>query len=1057
MPHGAPNSSAGAETTHAADRLCLGTIEACILGAVAIIPIVYEANSEMLYQIPKAVVLHGLAFILLCALCARWLLRLRSPPTTKVTWGGSLKLPILACVGLAATSLASALFSVDPFTGFFGRFQWKEGWFDLCSLMLFFLAAAGALRSREQQDRLLTTLLVASLPVSICAILQRHHLSEDQGRAYSTLGSAIFLGDYLAPLIPLTLWRLAGQWRWARNSTEGRKAKALSALAYLLLAALQACALFLTNSRGSSLSLLGGLLLWGALSYTLKHRRLMAWGFASLAGLALCLMVASRGPLPSVSLVHLLDRLDQAWPRHGQSISYRTHLWKAAADTATSPEPIRCPDESTDRWQYLRPFIGFGLDNQPFVLLQHLSETDRSPDEVEYDVHNLAWEKWLQLGAFGSMAFISIPVFVFFLAFKRIGMITSRKDTQGYGMALAAGALGGAVAFTAWGGLAFAGIGVQLGCFAGLLVFALVRRNGENFVRPFALAEDQRGFVNVALSSLAICLLCTITEPATVATLMNYWVLLGLLASLAEQNALASSVAAEAAKDTLGAPKKEKLARAQATAAGRQGWRPCLLAALIAAMVLVSLIQNFVAGEPGANLSLFELLGKCLFEPRLVSDFALPVWMAIFSSWLGASWLLTSALTERRGNMPKWSQFGFVAVTSGGIGLLFAVLRAWQMSKIGPLLSPSATPASMVHEAVRYELAFPLYFWSICALLLVGGLLLSQSDLTCSARGPTSKMLLFLCGSCVVVVSAPFVGGVRSVQADVSCHFAEFLQLRGNRPAAIDLYRRAVKLEPHSFFYREQLAYALGTLANFAPDRESFERWNQERESVLESEQGLFVSRSARMLGLACLEWAAGENLQEQIHQLALRASRAFHRATLFDPHNSVVWMENAMVDSLFLGQKEEASREKAKALDLAAHQGCGNLGGYYLERSTFEPRAAQVRSMQALAAILYFREAMRDPKAGEREAFAYKISIADSYLLLKDFKKAVEVWQESLTNAPPEEIWRSEEFQARLELSQTNKSQALRHVESALSKAPPSAIEELTVLKNFMSISSPQ
>src|SRR5580658_9320012 len=320
-------------------KLCRGTIEACILSAVAIIPIVYEPNSEMLYQIPKAVVLHGLAFILLCAVCVQWLLRVRSPPTTKVILEASLTLPMLTCVCLAAISLVSALFSVDPFTSFFGRFQWKEGWFDLCSLMLFFLATAGALQSREQRDRLLTTLLVASLPVSICAILQHHRLAEDQGRAYSTLGFAIFLGDYLAPLIPLTLWRLAGRWRSAWSSPDGRKAKTVGALAYVLLAALQTYALFLTNSRGSSLALLGGLLLWGALSYILKHGRLLAWGLASLAGLALCLMVASRGPLPSLSLVHLLNRIDQAWPQHGQSISYRIHLWRAAAETATSTIP----------------------------------------------------------------------------------------------------------------------------------------------------------------------------------------------------------------------------------------------------------------------------------------------------------------------------------------------------------------------------------------------------------------------------------------------------------------------------------------------------------------------------------------------------------------------------------------------------------------------------------------------------------------------------------------------------------------------------------------------
>jgi tetratricopeptide (TPR) repeat protein len=1039
-------------------RLCAGTIEACILGAVAVIPIVYEPSSEMLYQIPKAVVLHGLAFILLGAWCARVLLNIGSRGSVPANWRGSFSLPLLFCVCLAATSLVSTLFSVDPSTSLFGMFQWKQGWLDLCALMLFFLAATGTLRSREQQDRLVTTLLVASLPVSICAILQRYHVSVDSGRAYSTLGWAVFLADYLAPLIPLTLWRLGGLCRSAWRSPDGRTGNAVRALFYLLLAVLQIVTCLLTNSRGSVLSLIAGLLLWAALSFKLKRRRLLSYGFLGLAALFLFSLAISKGSLQSLSPARLLSRVDLLAPSHGKSISYRVVLWKAAADTALSGDPIRCPDDSNDRWQYLRPLIGFGLNTQPFVLLQHLGETGRSPDEVEYYVHNLAWEKWIELGALGSIAFASIPMMVFFLTLKRLGMIKSRMDVRLYWIALVAGGLGGAVAFTLWGGLAFAGVGLPLGLFAGLIVFSVAKQTEEGSDSQKSFSDDPASFMKVTLSAVTICLLCTVSEPATVTTLVNYWVLLGLLLSLASPNAPESSAAATESNGQAEAKHQDEVGTGKATASERQDWRPALVAGLFASVVLVSILQDFIWCEPGATLSVCEYLRKCVFDVQPASGFGVRGWMVILPTWLGASWLLSNEFHGEGRNLPGWTVFAWVALTSGGTALLFAVVRAWQLTNIGPPPNALASPALVVRQAIGYELAFPLYCSAIYGLFLLGGFLISQVDLPSSGLRRNLRIVAFLACFIVVAVAAPFLGGARSVQADVSCHFAQFLQNHGNRPAAIDIYRRAVKLKPDAFYYREQLAYALGTMASLVPDYESFVRWSQERESVLLQAQGsLSVARSARLLGISYLEWAGGERLPVQIQDLALRASRALHRATIFDPRNSVVWMERAIADSVFLGKKEEGLREKENALALAEHQGRETLGGYYLNRGTFEPRCARMRNAEAMAAILYYRDAINDPKTADRESFVSKISTAEAYLVLNEFGKAVGEWQQAITNAPREEIWRSEEFRARLCLSQTNQSLALQHVDSAMSQAPPDAIEDLVMLRNFITVATPR
>jgi tetratricopeptide (TPR) repeat protein len=958
--------------------------------------------------------------------------------------------PFLSCGCLAATALVSTLFSVDPSTSLSGlsAFGWKTGWLNLCALMLFFFATAGTVRSREQRDRMLTTLLIASLPVSIYAIMQRQHVQDASGRVFSTIGAAIFLGDYLAPLIPLTLWRLAAQWRLP----AGSRGKIASALFYVLLAVLQLFAIFLTSSRGSILALTGGLLLWIALSVNyLNCRRLLIYGFGSLclAGLFLCLLATSHGPLRFLSPDPMLKAIDQYSSVHQGTISYRVHLWRAAAETALSSERVLYPDGKRDRWQYLRPLIGFGLNTQPFVLLQHLSEIDRDPEDVDFSAHNLAWEMWIEMGAFGLLAFASVPVAVFSLALRRLGLINSRKDALVFLIALTTGALGGAFALGAWAGLAFAGVGLQLGCFTGLILFVMAKRTRESAALRLSLPDNQSGLMIVTLSALTICLLCTVTEPATITTLVNYWVMLGLLASLANLNRPTNSVVIKEPKHRSAAYNRERRNSSQPGAASSRGWRPILLIACVVSLLLVTVLQDFIFLYAGRKLSALEVLHVSLFVIPASEGFGMLVWFLIIPAWLGTSWLLAAEFKWGDWIAPRWRLFGLVASVSGGICLLFASIRAWQIANIGGFPDALTTPSLVLQEAIGYELAFPLYLLAMCGLLLVVGCLLSQADVSLRGFRSGLRILAFLVGSSVAAVTAFFLGGLPSIQADVSCHFAGLLQKHGIGQSSVQIYERAVKINPTAFFYREELANALGRLASSAQDYESYVRWNRVRESVLlQAQRGLLVSRSSLMLGRSYLQWAGGERIPQEVHELALRASQALHRATIFDPHNAVVWTECSMADTSFLGQREEGSEEKEKAFKLAEHQGWAYLGDYYLERGAVEP-CPRVRNLDAAAAIEFCQEAIRDPKTGDRGSFVCRISIAKAYLILNDSDKAVEVWQESLKNAPAEEIWRSEEFQARLYLSQTNQIQALKHIESAISMAPPNAIDNLTALEN--------
>lgn len=114
-------------------------------------------------------------------------------------------------LGLIIILIISTIFSAQPYLSFWGNFQRFEGLLTWLYYFAFFILSASLLRKNQDW---LTIIGIASLGaglVSIYAIGQALHLpgiiaGTDPSRAVeSTLGNPIFLGGYLAIVIPLTL------------------------------------------------------------------------------------------------------------------------------------------------------------------------------------------------------------------------------------------------------------------------------------------------------------------------------------------------------------------------------------------------------------------------------------------------------------------------------------------------------------------------------------------------------------------------------------------------------------------------------------------------------------------------------------------------------------------------------------------------------------------------------------------------------------------------------------------------------------------------------------
>ena len=68
--------------------------------------------------------------------------------------------------------------------------------------------------TRQQLERLITVILLTSLPISIYGIMQRYGVDPlvwirgGTARVESTLGNPILIGAYLIMVVPLTVWQL---------------------------------------------------------------------------------------------------------------------------------------------------------------------------------------------------------------------------------------------------------------------------------------------------------------------------------------------------------------------------------------------------------------------------------------------------------------------------------------------------------------------------------------------------------------------------------------------------------------------------------------------------------------------------------------------------------------------------------------------------------------------------------------------------------------------------------------------------------------------------------
>ncbi len=380
-------------------RFCDGIMEAGWLAAVILVPLFFNVYSSRIFEPDKITILRSLSLLVLAA----WLVKtveLGGVRWERIDPGSSrikslLRIPLVAPVlALAVLYVIATLFSVSPSVSLWGSYQRLQGTYTTLSYLVLFAALVANLRSKSQVDRLITTVIMVSLPIMLYGVLQRFKLDpvpwggDTSRRIAANMGNSIFVAAYLIMVFPLTVGRIVDAFKAILTENDQLLLPVIRATIYIFIAALQVVALYFSGSRGPALG-------WMASSFFLFLLLSLYWGkrwltittVAVAAGIAVFLVVFNiqGGPLEGLRKSPAIGRFGLLLDAESNSALVRKYIWEGAADLVSIHDPLEFPDGSKDRFNFLRPIIGYGPESMyvaynPFYVpeLAHVEKRNAS-------------------------------------------------------------------------------------------------------------------------------------------------------------------------------------------------------------------------------------------------------------------------------------------------------------------------------------------------------------------------------------------------------------------------------------------------------------------------------------------------------------------------------------------------------------------------------------------------------------------------------------------------------------------------------------------------------
>jgi tetratricopeptide (TPR) repeat protein len=275
---------------------CDKVIEAGWLAALILVPVFFNIYSARTFEPDKLTLMRSIALVMVLA----WLIKVAETGVGWIESGGSnetteamsslkerwnvrrlLDVPLfLPTLLLVLAYVISTIFSISPQVALWGSYQRLQGTYTALSYIVIFALVAMHLRTQAQVDRLVTTVILTSLPVGLYGIIQHYGLDplpwagDVTSRVAANMGNSIFVASYLIMVIPLTLARLLDSMAAILNEEEASWGHTVLAAVYIFILAVDLITVIFSQSRGPLLGLLVGFLFFIFLGLLVLRRRL---------------------------------------------------------------------------------------------------------------------------------------------------------------------------------------------------------------------------------------------------------------------------------------------------------------------------------------------------------------------------------------------------------------------------------------------------------------------------------------------------------------------------------------------------------------------------------------------------------------------------------------------------------------------------------------------------------------------------------------------------------------------------------------------------------------
>ena len=685
-------------------RWCDGLIEAGWLAAIIAIPLFFNIHSERVFEPDKLTLLRSIAVLM----AAAWLVKFveqqgwrdlgwLQAKNREAIWHKPFVLPIFV---LVCVYLISTIFSVTPRVSWAGSYQRLQGTYTTLSYITIFALVAATMRTREQVRRVVTTIIITSIPIAFYGLLQHFDLDplpwggNVTRRVAGHMGNSIFIAAYLIMAVPLTLGRIIDAFTNILGDDELSNADVVRSSVYIFALAIQMITIYWSGSRGPLLGLAAGLFAFTlvllvslrnavaegkfrladatpALIFLLPSLLVLLlsnvvaqattpltafavfMGVVALSVLAIFVLVAARRGwkwlwlgwilltlfmgvwlvlfnIPDASTQGLrqapviggMFESLSAWrelPTIGsygkmldptqnvgreKSNRVRVLIWQGVVQLISPHAPLQYPDGSTDPFNFLRPFIGYGPESMYVAYnrfyppeLATVEARNASPDRS----HNETFDALVITGIVGFVVWQALYLSVFYYAFRYLGVVDSRRDRN---VLFAAWIGGGVLAGLLAALLAdpiYLGVAIPSGTIMGLvlyLIYYALLAQAETAVSDNPFQVDR-----LLVNGLVAAVLAHFVEIhfgiAIAATRLHFFLFVGLIFMVAYKlrgEETETAVSPEPTPDDKPTRGRRRVRVATAAPAAGSGWgAPVWVAALTLAFILGILAFEYMS------------------------------------------------------------------------------------------------------------------------------------------------------------------------------------------------------------------------------------------------------------------------------------------------------------------------------------------------------------------------------------------------------------------------------------------------------------------------------